>query len=50
VRAPFYALGSGYQVAMGAMEFGATAEEAVRAAIKWDTGSGGDVTVLRLGA
>lgn len=48
VRQPFYALGSGYQIAMGAMEAGATAREAVSAAIKWDTSSGGEVQVLRL--
>lgn len=48
VYADFYALGSGYQLAMGAMEVGASAEEAVLAAIKWDVSSGGDVTVLRL--
>jgi hypothetical protein len=47
INSEFYALGSGYQIAMGAMEHGATAPEAVRAAIKWDTISGGDVTVLR---
>lgn len=48
VGQPFYALGSGYQVAMGAMEMGATAEDAVRAAIKWDTSSGGEITALPL--
>lgn len=48
VRQPFYTLGSGYQVALGALEAGATAEEAVRAAIKWDTGSGGEVMVMSL--
>ena len=48
VRAPFYALGSGYQLAMGAMEAGASAEEAVRVAIKHDTGTGGEVVAVRL--
>lgn len=48
VNAPFYALGSGYQIAMGAMEMGATAEEAVAAAIKWDISSGGEVVTLSL--
>lgn len=48
VRQPFYALGSGYQVAMGAMEMGASAAEAVRVAMKWDCGTGGEVMELRL--
>ncbi len=48
VESPFYALGSGYQIAMGAMEMGATAAEAVEAAIKWDTGSGGPVRTLAI--
>lgn len=48
IKAPFYSLGSGYQIALGAMDQGASAEEAVRAAIRWDTSSGGDVTVLHL--
>lgn len=46
IRAPFWAAGSGDCFARGAMEMGATAEQAVAAAIKWDTGSGGPVTVL----
>lgn len=50
INMPFYSLGSGYQVALGAMDQGASAEEAVRAAIRWDIGSGGEVTVLRLDA
>jgi hypothetical protein len=48
VSSPFYALGSGYQVAMGAMQVGATAEQAVEAALRWDTGSGGEVHTLSL--
>lgn len=42
-----WALGSGDDLAMGAMLAGATAEDAVRAAIAVDTGSGGEITVLR---
>lgn len=49
VTAPFYSLGSGYQVALGAMEMGATAEQAVSAARKWDLGTGGEITTLKLG-
>lgn len=45
---PQAAWGSGERVARGAMFVGASAQEAVRAAIAIDTDSGGDVTVLRL--
>jgi 20S proteasome alpha/beta subunit len=48
VRGPFSAHGSGWEIAMGAMAMGANAEQAVRTAIEWDTGSGGEVTVLKL--
>lgn len=44
--AAFYAIGSGREVAMGAMAAGATAAEAVRCAISLDIGSGGEVQVL----
>lgn len=43
---PFIAIGSGGAYAMGAMEMGASAEEAVRVAIKWAPGVGGDVKCL----
>jgi ATP-dependent HslUV protease subunit HslV len=46
-HAPFFAFGSGADYALGAMEMGATAEQAVAAAIKFDTNSGGPITVLR---
>lgn len=49
VNAPFYALGSGYQIAMGAMQMGATAEQAIQAAAAHDTMTGGEITVLRRG-
>ena len=42
-RAKSYALGSGYQYAMGAMEMGATAEEAVLVASLYDVGTGGKI-------
>lgn len=45
--ADFYSLGSGYQIALGAMSMGATAEIAVRKAMEFDTESGGNVTVLK---
>lgn len=46
-RAPFFAYGSGYEIALGAMIAGATAEQAVRAAAERDTKTGGEITVLR---
>ncbi len=49
VKQPFYTLGSGYQIALGAMEMGATAVEAVVAAMKFDTSTGGEVQFVRLG-
>jgi len=47
LRADIFAVGSGRNVAQGAMKAGATAEEAVRIAIDLDCYSGGEVTVLR---
>lgn len=47
MRAPFYSHGSGGEIALGALQQGATAEEAVRAASKWDNNTGGEITVLR---
>lgn len=44
--APFWALGTGEAVAMGAMQAGSSAEDAVRAAIALDVNSGGEITVL----
>ena len=41
-----YAIGSGASFAIGAMAMGATAEEAVEVAIRFDHHSGGPVTVL----
>lgn len=46
-RAEYYAIGSGQKLALGAMAAGASAEGAVRCAIKHDVYSGGDVTVMR---
>lgn len=44
----FYAIGSGGSYAMGAMAHGASAEEAVKTAMRWDPNTGGDVVTLRL--
>lgn len=49
MRAPFYADGSGWEIALGAMAAGATAEEAVHIASRYDTKTGGSVTTLRNG-
>jgi|OM-RGC.v1.025169732 20S proteasome, alpha and beta subunits len=46
--APFAAIGSGAPIAIGAMEHGATAIEAVKAAIKHDPDTGGRVRHLKL--
>ena len=43
ITMPFFAIGSGAELALGAMEMGATAEEAVAVAIKWDANCGGPV-------
>ena len=45
---PYYAIGNGDHVAMGAMHAGATAEGAVQAAIDHVLGCGGGIDVLRL--
>ena len=42
----FAATGSGKDIAFGAMHMGATAVEAVEAAIRWDASCGGKVEVL----
>ncbi|UTU08031.1 putative NTN hydrolase domain protein [Caulobacter phage C1] len=47
LQGPFFAIGSGSWVALGALEAGATAEQAVEAAIKWDVGTNGPVRSLR---
>lgn len=44
--ADFFALGSGTEYALGAMHMGASAAEAVEAAIRFDANSGGAVMVL----
>jgi hypothetical protein len=46
VEAPFAAIGTGAHIALGAMFMGASAEQAVYAAIALDTGCGGPVDVL----
>lgn len=48
VSRPFFALGSGREVALGAMAAGADAPQAVHHAIDYDIYSGGPVRVLTL--
>lgn len=45
----FYAIGSGAPYAMGAMAHGASANEAVNYAMKWDPYTGGEVMSMTLG-
>lgn len=47
-KAPFFAIGSGMAVALGAMHAGASAVEAVRIATLVDNDSGGKVESVRL--
>lgn len=51
VRNPngFYAIGSGAKFALGALASGASAEEAVRVASVYDSGTNDDVRVVRVG-
>ncbi len=44
----FAAVGSGEKLAIGAMAMGASAEEAVRVCIKYDTGCGGKIQKVKL--
>lgn len=47
-NSPWYALGSGSDVALGALEMGATAKEAVQVASKYDVNTGGTVHTLSI--
>lgn len=48
VTADFHVQGSAFGIATGALAMGATPEEAVRIAIKYDTGCGGKVQTIKL--
>lgn len=48
VNGEFFAIGSGADYAMGAMAMGASAEEAVRIAARYDLNTGGGLTVVEL--
>jgi ATP-dependent protease HslVU (ClpYQ) peptidase subunit len=45
---PFYAIGSGSEYAMGAMEAGKTPQEAIKVASKFDSSTGKGFTVLTM--
>lgn len=49
IDAKFHALGSGCEIAIGAMAMGADARQALEIASQYDTRSGGGIDVLRLG-
>jgi len=48
-KPPFFAMGSGKEFALGAMGQGASAEQAVDVAMRFDPGTGGEIMVLRHG-
>lgn len=48
VKAPFHAEGAGHEIALGALYMGATAIEAVQAAIKYHNECGGEIQVVKL--
>lgn len=48
IKEPFVAVGSGKELAIGALDRGATAEQAVKTAIKFDTSCGGPIQVFSL--
>jgi 20S proteasome alpha/beta subunit len=50
MKQPYYAIGSGFELAMGALWMGASAEQAIRCATELDVHSGGDIQVERLGS
>lgn len=48
IKGPFIADGTGFKVALGAMEMGASAAEAVKVASKYDIYTGGPVRTLKM--
>lgn len=48
LQEPYFAIGSGAGVALGALHAGKSVTEAIEAAIRWDTGCGGPVQSLTL--
>lgn len=49
LESEFYAIGSGTEIAMGAMAMGASAEKAVEVAREFDTKTGGKIHTFTLG-
>lgn len=50
LESEYYAIGSGACAALTALDLGCSAEDAVRAAARRDTGTGAEIDVLKLGA
>lgn len=48
VQDEYYAIGSGAQIALGAMAMGATLKEAIQIAARWDTATGKEVQTMNL--
>lgn len=48
IKATYHATGSGYQLALGAMATGSSADGAVRAAVKHDSSTGGKIKVIEV--
>ena len=46
----YYAIGSGAQLALGALSMGATPQQAIRIASKWDTSTGTEIQTMKLKA
>jgi ATP-dependent protease HslVU (ClpYQ) peptidase subunit len=48
IKDPFYAIGSGSELALGAMAMGADAKKAVQIAARWDVNTGGRISTMSL--
>lgn len=48
INSPFFAIGSGAHLALGRMDGGGTAFQAIKTAIKWGPGIGGKIITRRL--
>ena len=49
VKEPYYAIGSGSGYAIGALSMGATLEQSIEVAAKWDSGTRGPFDSIQLG-
>lgn len=48
IEEDYYAIGSGAQLALGALSMGATPKQAVQVAARWDTGTGTEIQTMTL--